>query len=185
MSTHNTPLIRQLGLADRDTYFELRLRGLNAHPETFGQSYREALDKGAEQYDAMLQGGRAADGDFLLGAYLAESAAAQAPDDAPLVGVVGMRRLASDKERHKATVIGMYVAPEAAGRRVGRALLGELLARAARIEGLQQIQLLVASQNDAAHRLYESQGFRAYGREIGALNVDGVFYDADLMALFL
>lgn len=79
----------------------------------------------------------------------------------------------------------MYVAPEATGRGVGRALLNELLARAARIDGLRQIQLLVGSRNEAARKLYGSVGFRKYGCEIGALNVDGVFHDADLMARFL
>ena len=76
----------------------------------------------------------------------------------------------------------MYVAPEAAGRGVGRALLGDLLARCERIEGLRQIQLVVTKQNEAARHLYESLGFRCYGREVDALRIDGVFHDADLMA---
>lgn len=173
----NALLVRQLGPSDRDAYFQLRLRGLKAHPESFGQSYEEAVAKGAAQHDAMLGGARTAEGDFLLGAY--------ASADTPLIGVVGLLRSQRDKERHKAAVTGMYVAPEAAGRGVGRALLDELLARAARIEGLQQIQLMVGSRNEAARRLYESVGFRKYGCEVGALNVGEVFYDADLMARFM
>ncbi|MFM0042317.1 GNAT family protein [Paraburkholderia sediminicola] len=174
---NNALLVRQLGPADRDAYFQLRLRGLKAHPESFGQSYEEAVAKGASQHDAMLQGTRAAEGDFLLGAY--------ASADTPLIGVVGLLRSQRDKEQHKAAVIGMYVAPEAAGRGVGRALLNELLTRAAQIEGLRQIQLMVSSRNEAARRLYESVGFRKYGCEVGALNVSGVFHDADLMQRFM
>ncbi len=170
-------VVRQLGPADHDAYFQLRLRGLKAHPESFGQSYEEAVAKGAARHDAMLQGLRAAEGDFLLGAY--------ASDNGPLIGVVGLVHNQRDKERHKASVVGMYVAPEAAGRGVGRALLNELLARAAQIEGLRQIQLMVSSRNEAARRLYESLGFRKYGREVDALNVNGVFHDADLMARFM
>ncbi|ASW01398.1 GNAT family N-acetyltransferase [Paraburkholderia aromaticivorans] len=173
----NAVLVRQLGPNDRNDYFQLRLRGLKAHPDSFGQSYEDALAKGASQHDALLEGSRAAEGDFLLGAY----AAAQTP----LIGVVGLIRDPSDKQRHKAAVVGMYVAPEAAGRGVGRALLDELLSRASRVDGLRQIQLRVGSRNEAARRLYESLGFRQYGCEIGALNVGGVFHDADLMALFL
>ncbi|CAE6811071.1 Mycothiol acetyltransferase [Paraburkholderia haematera] len=176
MITH-APLIRQLGSADRDAYFQLRLRGLKAHPESFGQSYEEALARGAARHDAMLQGERAAEGDFLLGAY--------ALADAPLIGVVGLLRNQNDKQRHKASIVGMYVAPEASGRGVGRALLNELLARAAQIEGLRQIQLMVSRRNEAARKLYESFGFRQYGCEIEALNVNGVFHDADLMARFM
>ncbi|MFL9888013.1 GNAT family protein [Paraburkholderia agricolaris] len=181
-------LIRQLGPADRDAYFQLRLRGLKAHPESFGQGYEEARAKGVSQHDAMLQGARAAKGDFLLGAYAvnaAVNAAANAAVNAPLIGVVGLLRSQRDKEQHKAAVIGMYVAPEAAGRGVGRALLNALLERAAQVEGLRQIQLIVNSQNEAARKLYESLGFRRYGCEIDALNVNGVFHDADLMARFM
>ncbi|CAB3778692.1 Mycothiol acetyltransferase [Paraburkholderia ultramafica] len=170
-------LVRQLGPADRDAYFQLRLRGLKAHPEWFGQSYEEALARGAAQHDAMLQGSQAVEGGFLLGAYISV--------DTPLIGVVGLARNQRDRERHKAAVIGMYVAPEAAGRGVGRALLNELLARAARVDGLRQIQLMVDSSNEAARRLYESLGFRKYGCEVEGLNVGGVFHDTDLMARFM
>ncbi|MGF6381854.1 ribosomal protein S18 acetylase RimI-like enzyme [Paraburkholderia atlantica] len=172
----DTLLIRQLGPADRDAYFQLRLRGLKAHPAAFGQSYDEALAKGAAQHDATLLGSEA-EGSFLLGAY--------ASADAPLIGAVGLLRNKAHKERHKANVVGMYVAPEAAGRGVGRALLSELLTRAARVDGLRQVQLTVGSRNDAARKLYESLGFRKYGCELGALNVDGIFHDEDLMARFL
>nr|WKF62044.1 Spermidine N(1)-acetyltransferase [Paraburkholderia busanensis] len=177
MTDTHPVLIRQLGPADRDAYFQLRLRGLKAHPESFGQSYEEALARGPEQHDARLQGLLAAEGEFLLGAF--------ASTDTPLLGVVGLSRNQRDKERHKASVIGMYVAPEAAGRGVGRALLDELMRRAMRIDGLRQIQLVVASHNEAARKLYESAGFNKYGCEVGALNVGGVFHDADLMVRFL
>jgi RimJ/RimL family protein N-acetyltransferase len=79
----------------------------------------------------------------------------------------------------------MYVAHGAAGRGIGRALLSGLLTRAARVDGLLQVQLTVESRNDAARKLYESLGFRKYGCEVGALNVEGVFHDEDLMARFL
>jgi RimJ/RimL family protein N-acetyltransferase len=171
---NDAPLIRQLGPADRDAFFRLRLRGLNAHPELFGQSYEDALAKGPNQYDAMLEGGPADGGSFLLGAYRSA--------DAPLVGVVGLARNPRDRERHKADVIGMYVAPEAAGHGIGRALLNELLRRAERMDGLRQLQLRVDSSNVAAGKLYESLGFRKYGCEIESLDINGTFYDTDLMA---
>jgi RimJ/RimL family protein N-acetyltransferase len=170
-------LIRQLNPADRDAYFQLRLRGLQAHPAAFGQSYQEALEKGPSQHDAMLQGAHASEGNVLLGAFVA-------PDE-QLGGIVGLMRHQWLKERHKASVVGMYVAPAAAGRGVGRALLAELLVRASKIEGLRQVQLVVSSANEPARRLYESLGFRCYGREVEALCIDGIFHDADLMVRFI
>ncbi|PQV54491.1 GNAT family N-acetyltransferase [Paraburkholderia sp. BL21I4N1] len=185
MNDATAVFIRQLGPADRDAYFQLRLRGLKAHPASFGQSYEEALARGPEQHDARLQGLRAAEGEFLLGAFASADTSAATAADASLLGIVGLSRNQHDKERHKASVVGMYVAPEAAGRGIGRALLDELLARAARIDGLRQIQLMVGSRNEGARKLYESVGFSQYGCEVGALNVGGVFHDADLMVRFM
>jgi hypothetical protein len=79
------PLIRQLNPADRDAFFQLRLRALLAHPESFSQSHQEALEKGPEQYDVRQQGAQAAEGDFLLGAFAAA--------DQSLIGMVGLALL--------------------------------------------------------------------------------------------
>ncbi|MBN3758692.1 GNAT family N-acetyltransferase [Paraburkholderia sp. Tr-20389] len=169
--------IRQLGPADRDAFFALRLRGLKTHPAAFGQSYDEAIERGPSQFDSMLSGMRAAEGSFLLGAF--------SPPAGAMVGTVGLMRETRHKERHKGYVIGMYVADEAAGRGVGRALLTALIARAAQVDGLRQIMLLVTSANASARGLYESLGFRVYGTEPDALCIDGVFHDADLMVRFM
>jgi RimJ/RimL family protein N-acetyltransferase len=169
--------IRQLGPADRDEFFALRLRGLKAHPAAFGQSYDEAVERGPSQHDAMLAGTHAAPGNFLLGAF--------SSTDGALVGTVGLMRETRQKERHKGFVIGMYVADDAAGQGIGRALLTELLARAAQIDGLRQIALLVTSANASACALYASLGFRVYGREPDSMCVDGTYHDADLMVRFI
>jgi ribosomal protein S18 acetylase RimI-like enzyme len=173
----HAPLIRPLGPADRDALFQLRLRAVLAHPEAFAQSHQEALAKGPQHYDAPLRGAGAANEHVVLGAFMAENQ--------PLVGMVGFKRQERSKERHKAQLLGMYVAPEAAGRGIGRALVEQLLARARGIDGLQLIQLAVTAGNDAARHLYESAGFRCYGRESGGLCVDGVLHDTDLMAFFI
>ncbi|BEU24988.1 GNAT family N-acetyltransferase [Paraburkholderia sp. 22B1P] len=174
---HEDISIRQLGPADRDAFFALRLRGLKTHPAAFGQSYDEAIERGPSQHDSMLDGTHAASGSFLLGAWSSTEGA--------LVGTVGLLRETRHKERHKGYVIGMYVADEAAGRGVGRALLTELLTRAAQIDGLRQVVLLVTGANGSARALYESLGFRVYGTEPDALCIDGVFHDADLMVRFV
>ncbi|MGA7782276.1 MAG: GNAT family protein [Paraburkholderia sp.] len=189
---HRAPLIRLLNPADRDAFFQLRLRGLQEHPESFGQSYEEALAKGPAQHDAMLEGRHAAEGNFILGAFGMFNHESRAKDgseyhtqDGEMIGTVGLVRNQSLKQRHKASVVGMYVALEAAGRGVGRALLMELLALGGQVQGLRQIQLLVSSNNEPARHLYESLGFRHYGREIEALCINGQFHDADMMARFL
>lgn len=57
----------------------------------------------------------------------------------------------------------MYVAHEARGRGVGRALLLAAIERARALSGVEQIHLAVTTHNSAARALYVSVGFVAYG----------------------
>lgn len=69
------------------------------------------------------------------------------------------------------------MAPEARGQSVGRALLVQALALAATVPELLQVNLSVNAGNVAAIALYESLGFQTFGREPGALRIDGVLHD--------
>ncbi|MGI8855840.1 MAG: GNAT family N-acetyltransferase, partial [Thermomicrobiales bacterium] len=109
---------------------------------------------------------------FVLGAWAPE-----------LVGTVGFFRQSGQKARHKGMIWGMYVAPEARGQGLGRALLAETLARAAAVPGIELIQLNVVTTNTAAHALYLSLGFTVYGTERHALKLGDRYVDEELMAL--
>jgi ribosomal protein S18 acetylase RimI-like enzyme len=77
----------------------------------------------------------------------------------------------------------MYVRTAAQGRGVGRALLRALLAHA---QGeLEQVHLSVVSDNEPARRLYENEGFTAYGLEPHALKQGQRYLDEILMVRFL
>jgi ribosomal protein S18 acetylase RimI-like enzyme len=80
-------------------------------------------------------------------------------------------------------VWGMYVHPSERGRGLGRLLLGSVLERLRRIEGVEQVQLAVTAGNEPALKLYESAGFRVYGREPAALKVAGINYDELLLSV--
>jgi GNAT superfamily N-acetyltransferase len=85
------------------------------------------------------------------------------------LGVVTLEREAlREKRRHIAWVLRMYVAAEHAGRGVGRALLRAAIAEARRLPGVSKVNLTVAAHNAAAIRLYESEGFRTFSRELDA-----------------
>jgi GNAT superfamily N-acetyltransferase len=92
---------------------------------------------------------------FVLGAALDVAGA--------LEGVAGCVRQTAVKERHKAMVWGMYVAPEMRGRGVGGRLLDALIARAATWEGLEQLTLTVVPVNERARCLCLRRGFVSYG----------------------
>lgn len=149
-------LVRMLGPADATLYRALRLRALREHPDAFTSSYEEEREQPLE---AAAQ--RLAAHPF-WGAY----------QSAELYGFVGLQREPRTKNRHKATVMGMYVAPEVAGQGVGRKLLAALVAHA-RLNGLESLVLTVTDGNQRAIRLYASAGFRSFGIEPDAIRVAG------------
>jgi ribosomal protein S18 acetylase RimI-like enzyme len=166
--------IRPLIEADAATYWQIRLRMLREHPDAFGASYEESLKLSsaevAQQFRARALGPEAT----ILGAIAGG-----------LVGVVGCMRERRPKERHKAFVWGMYVAPEARQRGIGRALMFSAVECARSWPGVEQLRLAVVTANEPARRLYQSLGFVVYGVEPGALKLGDSYYDEALMTLHL
>ena len=95
--------------------------------------------------------------------------------------MAGVRRATTAKERHKAVITSVFVVLEHRGRGVGRQLLTHALARATAMPGVRQVTLAVTAGNSAAVALYETFGFRSYGRAPDALFVDGSYHDEILM----
>jgi ribosomal protein S18 acetylase RimI-like enzyme len=162
--------VRRLGEADVEDFWQLRLRGFREEPESFGTSYEEAAGRPVAEVARDL--GR--DGIVVVGAF--------APG---LVGVAGLDREPRRKRRHRATLWGMYVSPEARGQRVGRALVEELVRVARATEGLEQILLTVMADNAPAVALYRKLGFEAYGPAPRAMRLCDRALDEVLMRLDL
>lgn len=163
--------IRRLTADDAAAYRALRLRGLREHPDAFTSSHEEDATLPLETSVKRLR----ADTQTFWGAF----------DEAgSLAGIVGLERNLRAKNRHKAMVVGMYVAPEAAGRGAGRALLQALLGTA-RAEELELLVLTVTEGNGPAAALYERCGFRSFGIEPRAIKVDGVAFGKNHMYLDL
>ena len=166
-----TFLVRVLGPDDAAAFRSLRLAGLRESAPAFCSSYEEEVVRPVEATTQRLEPDAE---QFVVGAFDAAGA---------LLGVAGFYRNDRIKTRHRGTVWGMYVAPEARGLGAGRALLEAIVARAAAIPGLAAIDLSVTVGQVAARRLYERVGFRAWGLEPGALWVDGRSYDMEHMVL--
>jgi ribosomal protein S18 acetylase RimI-like enzyme len=162
--------IRPLVATDAPAYRALRLRGLREHPDAFTSSYEEDVQQPLQVTEARLASVR----QTFWGAFRGGE----------LAGVVGLERETRAKNRHKAHVVGMYVAPEAAGRGLGAQLLQALLARC-REEGLESVVLTVTEGNASARRLYESCGFRSFGVEPRAIKVGATYYAKNYMVLDL
>jgi ribosomal protein S18 acetylase RimI-like enzyme len=161
--------IRRLAAPDVPAYRALRLRALREHPDAFTSSYEED----AAQPLQVLQARLASSSFAGWGAF----------DGEALQGFVGLERERREKNRHKGTVVGMYVVPEALGLGLGRALLAALIAHA-RETGLQSLVLTVTEGN-SAQRLYEAAGFHSFGIEPDAIRVGGRSYAKNHMHLDL
>jgi RimJ/RimL family protein N-acetyltransferase len=162
--------IRRLLPEDAAAYRSLRLRALREHADAFTSSYEDDAKKPVEDSAKRLGKGDAA----FWGAW----------QGGELVGMVGLEYETRAKNRHKATVVGMYVAPERAGAGIGRQLFEALLAQAKR-DRVELLVLTVTDGNGAATRLYERLGFRSFGVEPKAIKVDGRYYGKNHMALDL
>ncbi len=164
--------IRRLGPPDAAAYRALRLRGLREHPDAFTSSDEEESRKPLATTEQRIAPDSA---DAVYGALV----------DGALVGVVGLAREPRAKNRHKAVVFGMYVAPEHGGRGIGAALLAHVIHEAKRQPDLEQLVLTVTQTNDGARMLYERNGFRSFGIEMRAIRVDDRYFDKNHMILFL
>jgi ribosomal protein S18 acetylase RimI-like enzyme len=162
--------IRRLTAADATVYRALRLRAFRDHPEAFITSHEEFEAQAPAESEKRLGEAHAK----FWGAF----------ERGELCGYVGLEREKRIKARHKAKLIGMYVAPECTGRGVGRALV-EALLKEARNDGLELVVLTVTEGNSTAAKLYERCGFRSFGVEPRAIKVGERAYGKNHMVLEL
>lgn len=163
--------IRRLEVSDAPVYRAFRLRGLREHADAFTSSFEEASRQPLVDSSMRLA---AMSNEKLWGAFV----------DGEMVGMVGLNRETRLKNRHKATLVSMYVAPEYTGRGIGRALVDTVL-QAARASGLELILLTVTDSNRQAIALYEKAGFSSFGTEPDAIRVNGISFGKTHMYLQL
>lgn len=164
--------IRRLTPKDAAAFQTLRLAALKDTPSAFGSSYEEEKDFPASFIEGRLAE-KADRGPF--GAFEGET----------LVGLVALGRENMLKLAHKALIWGLYVKPEARGKGIARALLLEALSLARSVSEVKQVNLCVNASNADAIHLYESVGLKAFGREPGAMCIDGELQDEIHMYLRL
>ena len=161
------PHIRLLTCDDAVLYRDIRLEGLRQHPEAFASTFEDECSKPSGWFKERIAQSR------IFGAFLAQA----------LVGVLGLRTHDDAKQRHKAMLWGMYVRREARQHGIGKGLVDAAVAYAS--DHVEQLQLAVVTENEAACRLYAKAGFIVYGHQSHALKQHGRYYDDILMVKFL
>ena len=90
-----------------------------------------------------------------------------------------------DDLAHRARIWGVYVTARARGRGFGGALVARLMETARGWPGVTSVGLAASERSEEAQRLYQSLGFRVWGREPGASLVEGRLYDEIHMVAML
>jgi GNAT superfamily N-acetyltransferase len=158
------PNVRRLRPEDAASFVVLRREALESQPLAFGASVDDDRRLSVEFVRGFLTDGQ-------------EQAVFGAFEGGQLRGVAGIFRESRVKQRHKATIWGVYVTPQAREKGVGRALVRATIRCAREWAGVRQLHLTVADTAHSAKRLYEAAGFRAWGREPRALRWEGKFVD--------
>lgn len=141
-------------------YRALMLDAYARHPDAFTSSVDERAALPLAWWQARLSDGPDA----------AEAVWASVVGDA-IQGVTGLSFERREKVRHKATLFGMYVRPDARGQGLGRQLVDAVLAHARVCPDIGLLQLTVTEGNAGAIALYRSAGFEVWGREPMAVRV--------------
>ncbi|WP_423856184.1 GNAT family N-acetyltransferase [Acidithiobacillus ferrianus] len=162
-----TPLVRELRQDDDPAYRSLWRDALQQYAQYFRTAAGDDVPAGIPT--------RGAEDSFTLGAF----------EKNALVGIISLERDRGVKLRHKALLFRMFVAPEVAGRGVGKSLLQEALSRAQGIDDLRYIHLTVLERNQRARALYRSLGFVDFALEPEAVRMDADYAGEVQMMRFL
>lgn len=164
--------VRLLASDDADVLIPFRREALETNPFAFGASLQDDKALSAEFLRTSLADPQTS---VIVGLF----------DGAELVGMVGVVRGMQVKRRHRAGIWGMYASPRARGRGAGRRLLEAAVEVARGWDGVEQVHLSVTETSVEAWRLYESAGFREWGREPRSVLWEGRYVEEIHMVLEL
>ena len=148
------PTIERLAPDHVREYRALMLGAYAAHPDAFVASVDERAAEPLSFWEARLDPSPDAR-EQVLGAFLGTR----------LVGVAGVSFELRPKRRHRSSLFGMFVEPDARRRGVASQLVDAALHVAGQREGCLVMQVTLLGPNGAARALYERHGFLIHGVE--------------------
>ncbi|MCJ2046308.1 GNAT family N-acetyltransferase [Methylobacterium sp. J-078] len=166
MNPRSTDTIRRLRPTDAAAFRTLRLDGLARHPEAFGASWEAEVEQPLAWFAATLEN------HAVFGAWRTGDG---------LVGIAGLYIPDAMKLRHKGTLWGVFVRPDARRSGIATSLIRAVIDHAATC--VEDVSLSVGATNATALRCYEAAGFVSYGLEPRALKIANTYYAEVLMVL--
>lgn len=163
--------IKIISPQDAEAYYILRLEALLDSPDAFSTLYEDALNRPIDKTRANL----ASEDAVTFGAY----------EEGRLVGNMTLARKTSPKMKHRASIIAVYVSPQFRGTGLANALMDKVMDYAEGWDGLERLDLMVASDNLRAKNFYLKYGFETYGIEIHSMKTGERYIDEDLMVKFI
>ena len=109
--------VRPLNENDAHAFQDLRLKGLQEHPDAFASTYEREVVYSTEFVAERLRRTAESPNNFTLGAFREEE----------LLGLVGFYRKTGEKEQHRGHIWGMYVRSDEQGKGIGKALLSKAI----------------------------------------------------------
>ncbi|HSO57444.1 MAG TPA: GNAT family N-acetyltransferase [Paenisporosarcina sp.] len=163
--------IRKLTSGDAEVYWDLRLEALQQDPEAFATTYEDAISRvnPLKRVESNLDSENSA----TFGAFI----------DKELVGVMTIAEEGAPKLRHRVNLFAVYVTPKVRGKRIGTALLQEVIEYTKQTPHVEKINLTVVSTNETAIKLYEKVGFKSFGLEHHAMKMNNTYVDEIYMSL--
>lgn len=143
-------------------YRELRLEALHESPQAFGSNYQDQQGRPDSFWQGRLVEAAKGEQNWLLFARAGNR----------LLGMIGAVREEQDGPLAVATIISVYVLPEARGRGVSHRLMQAIL-DTLKEAGIQKALLGVVAEQAAALHLYQHFGFTTYHSELHLMG-DGV-----------
>lgn len=161
--------VRLLTVEDAEAYRALRLEMLEDSPWAFSSSPEDDRMRDPESTPTYLR----AAGRAIVGGFKGDA----------LVAAVGVARDEHLKQAHRAWVWGVYVAPAARRKGLGKACMALAIETARSWAGVEVLTLSVSERSKGAVAMYRSLGFESWGVERDVVRVGEARYDEIHMAL--
>lgn len=169
--------IRLLDNEDAAAYQALRLKSFEESPYAFSESYVDQQKRSLDDFALEIKKEGRPPEQFVLGVFT---------EGDELVGFVKFRRDKRSKARHKSMVHAMYIKATHRNQQLGEQLVNNLIERARKLDGLEQIHLWVLHSKKSASLFYTRCGFESQGPYVRKdLKINGEYVDAEYMVMYL